>query len=194
MRKIDIKPEEIVELIQRNSRQIIYLQRIILVALLLVFSFFTIYFSGINKDYIKLTWLSAGMLLVALLLLLDNIRINRKRQKTLNFLSQKPGKIVWIYKEQRLGSLVRLGPATTVSREINLCFHTINGKKSTFPITNDDADRVIHLCQHYLPGASYGYTKSVARQYKKDRDKLQQISIVSEEIKPAKIKPGDETK
>lgn len=79
-------------------------------------------------------------------------------------LRERPGDIAWIY-EQQVNS--RAG-GVTVARAYNIQIRLVDGKGHNLSVKGADRDEVMRLLGEIAPAATFGYSRELAKQFRRD--------------------------
>ncbi len=89
---------------------------------------------------------------------------NPEQSPLMHILRDRGREIVWIY-EQQINSQAG---AFTVARTYNLHLQLESGKGYTMSVAGPDRDQTLGLLAEIAPRATFGYSRDLAKQYKRD--------------------------
>jgi len=89
---------------------------------------------------------------------------NPEKSPLMEVLRDRAGEIVWIY-EQQINSQVA---GATVSRAYNIHLQLESGKGYVLSVASPDRDSVLTLLAQLAPRATFGYSRELKKQYKRD--------------------------
>ena len=91
-----------------------------------------------------------------------------ERSPLMEMLRDRAGEIVWIY-EQQINSTAG---GIAVARAYNIRLQLDSGKGYTLSVAGPDRDQVLTILAELAPRATFGYSRELARQYKRNPQSL----------------------